>query len=122
MVNLRVYAFVHAGYFGFGLTPAAALFEAREAGCPAKVIKEGQITALPVGITKYWIGDMGGINWEFPKDHTAPREMYFNGDLSLYNREGNKWVLKVGKKEKDPGSLCLGYDSVWRWPEFKEAA
>ena len=53
------------GYYGFGLTPEAAVMQIIRAGLNRKYIEECKMIRLPPHIVSYFVDEMGGVNWSF---------------------------------------------------------
>lgn len=85
--KVEVYCFRGYGYFGFGLTPKAAVLAARNAGMPAKYEPKGSLMRLPEGTTKYAIDSDGILHWSCPSNPTA-RPVHYNYDKATKTWKG----------------------------------
>lgn len=105
-MDIRVYCVRVAHYYAFGITPEAAI-----ATLPVGSGKEGArvvehvarqkdskhynyvMHALPVGVTKAWVDDMGGLGWEGPEK--GLQQLY-------YNPNTGRWSPEEAKDEREP--------------------
>lgn len=108
-MDIRIYCVRVAHYYAFGLTPRGAIEaltnEGGKAGlrieehvCRVREGKDGKhytyvMHALPVGVTKVWVDEMGALGWEGPSE--GLQQLY-------YNPNNGKWSPEEAKDERDP--------------------
>ncbi len=125
-MKVEIYCYRGPNYYGFGLTPEAAVAQAVQAGMRRdKLYQNYMMTRLPEGVNNVYVDDFGGLNWDFPKEMaTIDMESITSrpGARLYLNSNTDKWQEEEIAYHKPKGEPQLLHVRIEGWIERPFAA